>query len=796
MLRFFLFLFLLTNAPLILQAQVNIKGKVTDTSGIALSFINVTLRSIADPAIVKAGQSDTLGNFQLPDIRPGRYVLNVSSVGHMPQSRQIEVPNSGKEINLADVVLSPDRRLLSEVVITGERKAVRHEPQKTILQVAGNSTYRSSANVMDILRKAPGLTVSPDGTIQVTGRNAPTIFINGKPIPMSAEETLAYLAALTPDMTESIEVIANPSSRYDGQYKAIIDIKLKAVQSAGLIGNLSTAFRQNIYTSSDNNLNLSYRSNKITYTLRSGYVTGDDYYRYTALQQLANTNYMATRTQSRNHNNNLTLQLGAGYVINKDQDLEVSLKTYQANRTLNAFNTLTFSEPAGGTIFDIRQTANLSDPRQHNYTLNAAYDLRFAANSSLSVFSSASDIKNRQAEDIQIHNQLSSDLINYWKTALKNDIKIRTVQADYVLAQEHTTFEAGGKYAHIITDNDLRYDTLDVHKQFVPDAGRTNRFIYKEYISAAYLTYGYKSGKFDLRLSLRGEHTRTLANTIGEPEIRTRSYLTWLPAVSASYEMPAGTRFTVAFNRRMTRPNFDQLNPFRFYLSPLNYRVGNPGLLPSVTSSINLTYSRNSFNISIVAGTEKNFMTRYPEYNRTTNELLYLGTNLPYSNFANLESAYSFSPFKWWKVHQNLGINYNKQQMPYLGKTYAIGVPDYNITGSQVFTLSKGFTADMTYRYQSWTGNSLYRQRPFGSLDIGLQKSWLGNKLNSKLNMYDLFYTHEISYIFREKAIIDNRFTHRFSTRRMVLTLIYNFGNASYKTNKGRINEEEGRATR
>lgn len=796
MLKFILLWFLLISASLKLQAQVNVKGKITDTSRIAISFANVSLRSIADSAVMKATQTDSIGVFELPGVQPGRYFFNISFIGYLPYSRQITIADNSKELNLADIALLPDPKQLKEVVISGERNAVRYEPQKMILQVAGNTTYKTAVNLMDVLRKAPGLTVDPDGTIQVSGRNAPTIFINGKPVIMSPQETLAYMNGLTPDMTESIEVITNPSSRYDGQYKAIIDIRLKVGQSGGLIGSLSSAFRQNMYSSADNNLNLSYRADKITYILRGGYVAGDDYYQYTALQQLASTNYMATKTYTRNHNNNFTLQLGAEYLINKNQGLEFSLKTYQANRSLGTFNTLIFSEPAGGVISGIRQTANISDPRQQNYTLNAAYNLHFAQKNTLNVFASASNVNNRQAEDIQIRNQLTDSLSNYWKTGLKNDIRIRTIQADYTLTGKNTTFEAGGKYAHVITDNDLRYDTLGAGNQFVPDAGRTNQFIYNEYISAAYLAYGFKTSKLDIRLSLRGEHTRTLANSVLQAEVLNRNYFTWLPAASVSYLIDEGQRLTLAFTRRMTRPDFDQLNPFRFYLSPLNYRVGNPNLRPSVTSSFNFTYTHSSFNISLAAGTEKDFMTRYPEYNRVTNELLYLGANIPYNNFASIESGYGFSVLRWWKISQNIGVYYNKQQMPYLGKTYAIGVTDYNLTGSQVFTLPKGFTTDLTYRYQLPGGNSLYTRKAMGSIDVGLQKSWLNGKLNTKLNMYDLFYTHAISLVFREKAIINNQFTHRFATRRVVLTMIFNFGKANYLTKKGRINEEENRVAR
>jgi hypothetical protein len=795
MLKFLLFFFGLMTCAFILNAQVNIKGKITDANRAGIPFASVSILKSTDSVMVKGTQADSAGLFELNDIRAGQYILRVSFMGYITGLRDIGIQADGaRQVQLGDILLLPDARQLSEVTIEGERKAIRYDASKMTLQIAGNSVFRSSANVLDVLRKAPGVTVSPDGALLVSGRNIPVIFINGKPVSMSPEESLAYLNGLTPDQIGTIEVIGNPSSRYDGQYKAIIDIKLKADPSLGWKGSATSAFRQNMYSSSDNNLNLSYRSPKATYTFRAGYLIGDDYYRYTALQQLASTNYMATYTQTRTANHNLTLQLGADYALSKDQSLEFSIKTYQANRDRDAFNTLTFSEPIRRDVLDISQTTNLANPAQRNYAFNAAYNHRLSGNSSLSLFGSVTGISNRQNEDIQIRNQLADTLNNYWKTALRNNILIRNIQADYTKSIKRSTFEAGGKFAFITTDNDLKYDTLNTANVFVADAGRTNKFIYNEFVSAGYVSYRYKHNTFELRLDMRAEYTHSKANSVVENDVRKRDYVTWLPGVSISFEPGASQRLSLAFTRRMTRPNFDQLNPFRFYLSPLNYVVGNPYLRPSVINSLNLAYNYRDFNIAITAGRETDLMTRYPEYNRVTNELLYLGANLPHSDFANIQSGYSFSITRWWKTTHNLGLYYHKEQMPYLGKTYAIGVTDCTINGSQVFTLPKGITTDLTYRYGSKSGNSLYIFRPYGSADIGLQKSWLQGRLNTKLNAYDIFNTHAVRRVFRETAIIDNRLTHWFATQRVVLTVGYNFGKANYKIKQNTATEEERRA--
>lgn len=355
------------------------------------------------------------------------------------------------------------------------------------------------------------------------------------------------------------------------------------------------------------------------------------------------------------------------------------------------------------------------------------------------------------------------------------------------------TFEAGAKFAMVSTDNDLKYDTLTKDDRFVPDAGRTNRFVYNEYVTAGYISYDRKFKKFNVKLSLRTEYTHTVADAITTNEIRKRDYVTWLPGAAVYYNVNTNERISFSFTRRMTRPGFDQLNPFRFYLSPLNYWVGNPYLRPSVTSVINLSYSYKDFNIALNVGRENDYMTRYPEYNRVTNELLYLGTNLPYNNFAYLEAGYTFPVKQWWKTVHNVSVNYNKQLMPYFDKTFEIGVVDFSINGSQVFTLPKGFLLDLSYRYKSKSGNSLYYIKQAWSVDMGLQKSWLQGKLNTKLNFYDMFASYAVQLTFREKSIIDNQLSHRFGTQRGVITVNWNFGKSTYKGKQQKNSEEESR---
>jgi hypothetical protein len=787
---FLSFLFLLHSS---VSAQTSLTARVADSSSRqALPLVTISLLSANDSSLVKRQVTDTAGIFILGEIPVGKYLLLLSASGYRPFYQKIEIDqHTSKALDLGSILLMADPKLLNEVVVTGERAVMQRQGEKLVVTVSGNRFFRTAANALDILKKIPGLEVNGDGTLLLSGRVAPSVFIDGKPMPMSAEELQNYLTSLSPEMIASVEVISNPSARYDGEHKGIIDIKLKRDLTLGWKGTLTSTIQRNAYTLSDQNLLLTYKSKKIAYTTRLGYTVGTSIYRYQALQHLSNKNILATRTMVPNSNNNLNYQFGADYAINNNHRVELLLRAYKVDRDTRSFNTLNTMDSSDKNQVSHSNTRNSFEPQQKNYAANLSYSGQFKK-MQVQFLGNLVKISNRQSEDIITRNTLTGDLLTHWITRLKNDILIRAAQADLSREAFKGKISFGTKFAFTTTRNDLQYDTLNTGNVFVPDSGRTNNFQYDEYITAGYFSYERRVKKLNYSIGLRAEHTHSLANAITDKQLTKRDYLTWLPAVSVTY-VDDNRQYHFSYTRRMTRPNFSQLNPFRFYTSPLNYNVGNPLLLPAKQDVINISYSYKSFNASLTGGKETDVLSRYPEYNDTTHVLQYLGRNLPYNHFLGLETSYSFSLTKWWRLTHTLSINYKKELTPYHDVTYSIGITQYTINGNQAFSLPKGFSLDLYYRYLSSGGNGLYFSRPYLTVDLGLQKAWLKGKLNTRLNYYDIFDEYEIHYIFREKQIINNELKHWFGSNRVALTVSYSFGKSTHKLRQGSKNEEEGR---
>lgn len=787
------FLFLLTLSA---QTQVTLTGKLVDNKhNLPLGFTTIALLSAPDSTLLKEQMADSTGGFALIDVASGKYFLLFTSLGYQPLYKEIQVTAAPQRImSLGTIYLTAAEGALNEVIVTGSKQPVfQRRAGALVVGVSGNPLFKTAANTLDILKKLPGLEVSGDGALLMQGRITPGVFIDDKPVVMSTEELQNYLLTLTPDMIASIELITNPSSQYDAAYKGIINIKLKPDLTMGFKGTITTNVQQNAHRLADNNLLLTYKTKKLAYTMRLGYTTGTTIRTYEALQHQASTNIMATNTKTLTGNNNFNYQLGIDYNFKKHQRFEMLLRTYNINRTLHSFNTLHTTDSSAKRIVSNTSSNNNTDLTQNNYAANLNYIARFG-NKQLQLLTSLVKVSNRQREDIQNTNTITEQRLDHWKTALKNDVFIRTAQADLSGDYANGKWSTGAKFAFYTTKNDLHYDTLNTSNAFVTDSGRTNNFQYDEYISAAYFVYERNIKKLHLSAGLRLEHTHSIANAFTQKEITKRDYLTWLPGIDVTYNLQKNRQLHFSLTRRITRPSFSQLNPFRFYFSPLNYWVGNPYLLPSVTNALNASYSQRSFTVSITLGRETDPMTRYPEYDPVTNILQYLGRNLPYNDFANIETSFPLTINKWWRMSHNIGGYYKKEQTPYHNVTYSIPITYFSITGNQVFTLPKAFTFDLYYMYTSPGGDGLYTGKYISNIDVALQRTWLKGKLNTRINYYDVLNTYRVTRIFREKSIINNRLSHWFGVQRLAITLSYSFGTSTYKAKQAGKNEEESRA--
>lgn len=681
---------------------------------------------------------------------------------------------------------------ISEVIIQSSRRDLKLNQGNIVMSVSGNKDFKTSTNILEVLRKTPGVTVDSEDGIFIGGRINPAIFINGNPVVMSTQELQSYLRSLSPEMVESIEVNTNPSSKYDAEFKGIIDIKLKKNTNLGWIGNYIGNTSINKFNYKENSLNLSYNTEKISYNVQFGYNNGISTYRYNALQRLANTNVMRTQTYQKDDVEIYTVQTGIDYKLNDKNRFGVNVRSnFRGSERIRLGSLYTVNKDETQLIFNT-ESKNPINYFQDNYGITADYSFQHK-NFKLSFLGNYLSVKNKQEDDFLNSDKPTSQLLSYWRSDLLNKINIYTGQIDVSQKIGNATFEAGLKLSDTNTNNMIRYDTLSTNKQFIFDPTRSNQFSYKEKIFAGYWAYSQKFNKFQINAGLRFENTQSISNAVTIDSVVSRNYLKWLPSLSASYAFNKSSELSLSYSRKITRPVFSQLNPFRFYYSPLNYWIGNPYLQPSFTNQIKATYRYKNWVTAFTIGKETDVMTRYPIYNPETNVLEFLGTNLPYRNFASLEISFPIKIAKWWNINTQFSGYYNYEFRPYLDEVFALKIYNYEMRLNQVFSLPKGYTLNVFLNYESKTGNSLYIIKPRYTVDISVQKSWLDNKLNTKISFNNIFDSYDQRLEFRHKQIMDTRFTHWWDTQKLILSLSYNFGSSKYQMKNIQKSEEENR---
>lgn len=682
---------------------------------------------------------------------------------------------------------------ISEVVIQSTPRNTKLSDGNRVVSVSGNKEFKTSLNLLDVLKKTPGVTVDQEDGIFIGGGVAPAIFIDGKPTIMTNQELQSYLRSLSPEMVESIEVNTNPSSKYDAEFKGIIDVRLKKNVNLGWKGNYNGNIYVNKFNYKENSLNLSYTTDKVTYHLQLGYNDGISTYWYNALQYLANTNVMRTRTYQKDQGSVYAVQIGTDIKLNDKNRIGMNLRgNFRKNDRERLGSLYTMNQSETYLVFNT-ESENPMDYSQDNYGMTLDYSFQHKG-FKMNFLGNYLSVKNRQTDDFLNRDKTSSTLLSYWKSDLLNKIDMYTGQVDISQKIGNADLEAGFKYSYSNTNNNIRYDTLSVNNQFVFDPTRSNIFSYKERITAGYLAYKQKLGKISVNAGIRFENTESISNAVTNDSIVSRNYLEWLPSLSLNYNFNKSNELSLSYSRKITRPIFSQLNPFRFYFSPLNYWIGNPYLQPSFTSQIKATYRYKNWITSFTVGREKEVMTRYPLYNPKTNVLEYLGTNLPYRDFAVLETSLPIKVTRWWNITGQVAGYYGYEFRPYLDEVFALSIYNYEIRVNQVFSLPKGYTVNLFANYESKTGNSLYIIKPRYTVDLSIQKAWFNNTLNTKIGYNNIFDSYDQRLEFRHKQIMDNRFTHWWDSSRFFLSVSYNFGSAKYKTQDIPKVEEENRA--
>lgn len=682
-----------------------------------------------------------------------------------------------------DSIVETSINVLDEIVITKKKVLYTQKSDRLVFNVE-NSIVSEGGTALDVLSRAPGVVVSQDGDLSIRGQQGVAVMINGKLTQLSQKELANYLKSTTSSNIKQIEVITNPSSKYDAAGKAgIINIILKKPSNSGLKGTAFTSYARGRKNRTNSGMNLSYNKNKLgvygnySYTFRGEEERkkfNQTQYTDETRQQVSTTNHQTSITDEPLTSNNF--KIGTQYEISPKTNIEAyvdaKIGRYEnmANGTNSVLNSM--NQPQFDAI-----TYNDSKEKWFDYTYAFSGVHKFnneGKNMSFDFEYETSKFRSNQFQSADDQGSSSATPVSDRRGYIPSQLRVFTGKVDFTNPfKEKQTLEWGFKASIKNNDNPSVYEYLD-NNQWLIDANSTNHFEYKEQIYAAYANYKYRIGDFNIQGGLRTEYTAIdiLQKTLNEEH--QDDYLKWFPSLSLKYEFTSSHSVHASYSKRINRPSQFDLNPFRFYDDPFNYSQGNPNLVPEITHAAEIGYAwKSAFMASLYFNTTKDVFTEVYNYDPSSNITVTTQINVSKSYNYGANITHTAELAKYWSVNTLFNVFENRFMGNVLNSSTITPIVTANLSVQNSFTITESLKAEANAQYQSKSNLGVYQRDGFFDLSIGVSKQILAGKGNFKLNFTDVLNTNNfyINSVVGQTAInkrydLDNRiatlaFTYR-----------------------------------
>ncbi|MFZ4543722.1 MAG: TonB-dependent receptor domain-containing protein [Saprospiraceae bacterium] len=794
---FFFFLFTKT-----ILAQ-NINGIVKLSDGKPAEFAAILLLNAKDSSLAKGSLTDENGIFEFYAIEKGSYLLSISYVGFSKYTGSL-IEHSGSDLKLEEIVLSDAGTELTALNVLARKPLIEVQADRTILNVEASVTSAGS-NGFDLLRKAPGVVIDNNDNIQLRGKNGVVVMLDGKRTFLKPQDLANLLKSMNAADLELIEVITNPSAKYDASGNAgIINLKLKKNKNFGTNGSVNFNTAYGLYPKNTVSLNLNNRNGK-TNIYGNMSIGRSEYYNTMNLYRLQNGKIFDFRQNQLSTNTPLNVKFGADYFLHPNHTVGViaNMNTNIGEKKWDS-NSKTFISNDGSSLIDsVLVAANNNRGTLMNANFNANY--RYADKTG-NMFSFDIDKglyrtdNNSFQPNLYQDATLSRTLVDRtFKTQTPSKIDIFTLKADFEkkIGKAGSVVSIGAKYANVVTDNSFEFYNV-INGQQIKDIYASNQFSYTENVAAAYINGMIPfNKKASLQAGLRMENTLSIGDLQRDPAFPSnsedyvkRQYTNLFPSAAFTYSLNSKNSLNFSYSRRIDRPNYQDLNPFEWRLDELSIRKGSPFLRPQYANNFEAKYIFMGF--ASIGGS-------YAKTRDLISDIVEkdpLHPNKSYIKYRNLASQETYavtisSPTpikKWWNGYVNVSLSKAIYVANFPEYTFRTQTPiAVNLFAEQTFTLGKGFIFEMSGRFTSasiWGG--AWAVKPQGGLDLGLQKKILKEKATVKIACSDIFFTQPWR---SSNTAIPGFKTYgngTWESRQVKLNFNYAFGNKSVKSARKR----------
>jgi iron complex outermembrane receptor protein len=769
----------------------------------------VSILKASDSSLVKMAVTDKTGQFSVPNIKAGKYLVSVSAVGLAKGwSAAFEIIDGKKAIELPLITLEPaSAQALQGVTVTVKKPFIEQKIDRMVVNVDAQVS-NTGLTALDVLEKSPGIAVDKDGNISLKGKDGVLILIDGKPSYLSGADLANMLRTMPSAQLEQLEIMTNPPAKFDASGTAgVINIKTKKNKARGFNGNFSLGAGMGNFPKSNNSLSLNYRHNKwnlfsslsYNYNRQNRELTLTRKFSDSATQQLSSVFKQSALTYSKNFGFNG--RIGADFYASKKTTIGVvfSGSDYQGLRPsdntsliYDAYGNLESQTKANSDVNGRWKnlTANMNFRHEFDSTgreLTADLDYSVYDNSNSQSFSNYFFDKN--GGKIQPDEFLNGNL--------PSNIKIYSAKADYVHPlSKATKLEAGFKSSYVTTDNNAQYTMLE-NNQWQTDTTRSNHFIYKENINAAYVNANHEfTKKWSAQLGLRMENTNASGRQMIKSQNFDRHYTQLFPTVYVAFTPSEKHQFSVNYGRRIERPDYDDLNPFFNFVDKYTYQVGNPNLRPQFTHNVEMAHTFKSFlTTTLNYSHTKDIINDILEQVDSTQTSFVRKGNIASRKQFGLSVSAGFPIAKWWRTniyfngfHNDFEGIINNQKERVQGWAMMTNI-------SNQFTFGKGWSAELSGFYRSKTVQGILVSQPMGVINIGFGKQILKNQGSLRLNFRDPFDLQAFRG-YSKYQNVDVTIKNTWDNRVVNLTFSYRFGKqikGPKSRSQGGADDEQGR---
>jgi iron complex outermembrane receptor protein len=769
----------------------SVKGLLLDEQGKPMMYATTSLLNAQDSTIIKGAISNEEGKYTFDHLKAGKYIIKASAVGYEKAVTQpIIISDSTSTVTVPDVKMQPSAHSLTAVSITAAKPLIERRSDRMVMNVE-NSVLAAGNSAMDILERAPGVSVDKDDNISLKGKQGVTVMINDKLTYLSAAQLATLLRSTDGTTIQSIEIITNPSAKYDAAGNSgIINIKLKKNKQVGTNGSvtLGTGYGSNWRDNEtlqlnhkEGNLNVfgtfSHNDNQREHTLNIKRIVTDS---------LGNKTYFNQFSSMPNLDHNNSYRLGADYDITSKNTIGFLVNGYFNNEHDNNVNN-TFIGTQPGVTDSYLNTLSQVNQTYHNFALNLNDKLQIdTAGQELAIDLDYSKFNNNSNAFYNTYFYLPDGSQQMPPTFLRNQtpatITIRTAKADYTLPiNKKLKLEAGFKFSDVKTDNNLQAQR-QVNGSFINDTTLTNRFIYDEKIDAGYINLNQSFKNTSIQAGLRAEYTSSNGDLVTTNEVVPRHYLNFFPSVFINHTINDKNELGISYSRRIDRPGYDDLNPFVYYLDQYTYEKGNPFLNPQYTNNFEMNYTYNhTINVSIGYSRTSAAITQVLLTDPVSQATFQTNLNLQTQTSYNINVNTPFTINKWWSGNANVNAFYlGFKSDSLLGATLNNGRYAYQLRVSNTFQVAKGYKAELMGNYQSTLTYGIFTVKPQYAVDAGISHSFADKRANIKLSMSDIFNIRRNDVTSNYQSN-DLDIRQKNETRVTRLTFTYNFGSTKIK---------------